>query len=64
MFDLDSLEVYVAITPESVDSVMSDGLLNAVTLIKDEEKVAMARPDPKERAEFIENVKKDSDSDN
>lgn len=63
MFDLDSLEVYVAITPESVDSVMSDGLLNAVTLIKDEEKVAMARPDPKERKEFIESVKKNIDTD-
>ena len=49
--------VYAAITPESVESVMKDGLLNAVTLIKDEEKVAMARPDPEERKKFIEDVK-------
>jgi hypothetical protein len=63
MFDLDNLEVYVAITPESIDSVMKDGLLNAVTLIKDEEKVAMARTDPKEREEFIKSVKKNSDTD-
>ena len=40
--------VYTAVTPESEDNIMSKGLLNAVTLIKDPKAVAMARPDPEE----------------
>lgn len=63
MFDIDDLEVYVAVTPESEENIMKKGLLNAVTLIKDPEDVAMARPDPEERANFIKNVKAGRDSD-
>jgi hypothetical protein len=59
----DPLYMYTAITPESIDSVMKNGLLNAVTLIKDEDKVKMARPDKKVREKFIANVKKHKDDD-
>ena len=63
MFDLDNLVVYTAVTPESEANIMEKGLLNAVTLIKDPEAVAMARPDPEERKKFIEDVKAGSDED-
>jgi len=59
----EKLYVYVAITPESIDSIMKDGLLNAVTLIKYEEKLKMARPDDVERKAFVDRVRKDPDSD-
>ena len=55
--------VYTAVTPESEENIMKKGLLNAVTLIKDPEAVAMARPDPEERKKFIEDVKAGSDED-
>jgi len=48
----EKLYVYVGITPESVDSVMDSGLLNAVTLIKYKDKLKMARPDVGERKAF------------
>ena len=58
----EKLYVYVAITPESIDSVMKDGLLNAVTLINYEEKLKMARPDEGERKAFVDRVRKDPDN--
>src|SRR5210317_2144603 len=58
----EKLYVYVAITPESIDSVMNDGLLNAVTLINYEEKLKMARPDEGERKAFVDRVRKDPDN--
>ena len=59
----EKLYVYVGITPESVDSVMDSGLLNAVTLIKYKDKLKMARPDVGERKAFLDRVRKDPDND-
>ena len=63
MFDLEDVYVYTAVTPESEGNIMKKGLLNAVTLIKDSQAVAMARPDPEERKKFIKNVKVGRDLD-